>query len=58
VPAITGPGSVEEGINFLKSYDIIVHPRCRHLIDELVHYSWAIDRQTGETLSQLADKHT
>lgn len=56
-PAIKGPGSVEDGVNFLKSYDIVVHPRCRHLVDELIHYSWAVDKQTGEILSQLADKH-
>lgn len=56
-PAIKGPGSVEDGINFLKSYDIVVHPRCEHLVDELIHYSWATDRQTGEILSRLADAH-
>jgi phage terminase large subunit len=57
VPALKGAGSVQDGVNFLKSYDIVVHPRCRHLIDELVHYSWAVDRQTGEILSKLADAH-
>ena len=56
-PAIKGRGSIEDGINFLTSYDIFVHPRCRHLVDELVHYSWAIDRQTGEILPRLADSH-
>ncbi|WP_379554186.1 PBSX family phage terminase large subunit [Qipengyuania sp. DGS5-3] len=55
--AAKGPGSIEEGIEFLKSYDIIVHPRCQHLVDELIHYSWAIDRQTGEIRNVLADKH-
>jgi phage terminase large subunit len=55
-PAIKGPSSVEDGIGFLKSYDIVVHPRCTHLIDELIHYSWAIDRMSGEMLraSQIA----
>jgi phage terminase large subunit len=57
VGAIKGKGSVEDGINFLKSYDIVVHPRCNHLIDELIHYSWAVDRQTGEILPKLADSH-
>lgn len=57
VPAVKGPGSVEDGVNFLKSYDIVVHPRCRHLVDELIHYCWAVDRQTGEILSKLADTH-
>lgn len=57
VAATKGPGSIEESINFLKNYDIVVHPRCRHLIDELIHYSWAVDRQTGEILAKLADKN-
>jgi len=57
VPAIKGPGSVEDGVAFLKSYDIVVHPRCRHLVDELIHYCWAVDKQTGEILSKLADAH-
>lgn len=56
-PAIKGAGSVKDGINFLKSYHIVVHPRCRHLSDELVHYSWAVDRLNGEVLSRLSDAH-
>ena len=56
VSARKGPGSVEEGVEFLKAYDIIVHPRCRHVIDELTHYSWEVDRLTGEPTNKLADK--
>ena len=37
--AVKGPRSVEEGIEFLKNYDIVVHPRCIHNIDELTLYS-------------------
>ena len=33
--AIKGAKSLEEGVEFLKTFDIIVHPRCQHLIDEL-----------------------
>lgn len=54
--AVKGPGSVEDGIEFLKSYDIVVHPRCKHLIDELTLYSYKTDPLTGEVLSVLADK--
>jgi len=56
VAARKGPGSVEEGVEFLKAYDIVVHPRCRHVIDELTHYSWEVDRLTGEPTNRLADK--
>ncbi len=54
-PAIKGPKSVEQGVEFLKSYDIIVHPRCKHVIDELSTYSFEIDKQTGEVLPKLED---
>lgn len=56
-PAIKGPKSIEEGIEFLKSFDIIVHPRCVHLIDELTMYSYEVDKLTGMVLPKLEDKH-
>jgi phage terminase large subunit len=52
-----GAGSVEDGVEFLKSYDIVVHPRCRHTIDELTLYSFKMDPLTQEVLPVLADKH-
>jgi phage terminase large subunit len=55
-PALKGSRSVEEGIEFLKSYDLIVHPRCTHLIDELTHYSYKVDTLTGQVTAVLADK--
>lgn len=56
IPARKGQGSVEEGINFLKNYDIVVHQRCKHTIDELTMYSYKIDRMTDEVLPVLDDK--
>lgn len=56
-PAIKGPGSVEDGIEFLKSFDIVVHPRCKHVIDELSMYSYEVDDLTGKVLPKLADKN-
>lgn len=55
-PSIKGAGSLEEGIEFLQSYDIVVHPHCRHTIDELTFYSWKIDPRTEEILPVPADK--
>jgi phage terminase large subunit len=55
-PAIKGTRSVEEGVEFLKSYDIVVHPRCQHTIDELTHYSYKVDSLTGQVTAVLADK--
>jgi len=55
--AVKGARSVEEGVEFLKSFDIIVHPRCQHVIDELTLYSFEIDPQTQLVLPKLADKN-
>lgn len=55
--AVKGARSVEEGIEFLKSYDIIVHPRCVHVIDELTLYSYKSDPLTGQVLPVLQDKN-
>lgn len=54
--AVKGPGSVEDGIEFLKNYDIVVHKRCQHTIDELTMYSYKTDPLTGEVLPVLEDK--
>lgn len=54
--AIKGARSVEEGVEFLKSFDIVVHPRCRHLIDELTLYSYKVDPLTGVVMPVLEDK--
>ena len=56
VPAIKGQGSIEDGIAFLQSFDIVVHPRCENVIRELGAYSYKIDKMTDEILPVLDDK--
>lgn len=55
--SVKGPGSVEEGVAFLQSYDIVVHPRCTHVADELATYSYKLDKLTGEPIPALEDKN-
>jgi phage terminase large subunit len=55
--AVKGARSLEEGVEFLKSFEIIVHPRCVHLIDELTLYSYKTDPLTGLVIPILADKN-
>ena len=55
-PSVKGPGSVEEGVTFLQSYNIIINPRCKHAIDEFTFYSYKVDELTGQVLPVLADK--
>lgn len=54
--AIKGAKSLEEGVEFLKSFDMVVHPRCTHLIDELTLYCYKTDPLTGGILPILNDK--
>jgi phage terminase large subunit len=51
-----GPGSVEDGVEFLKNYDIVINPSCLHAIDEFTLYSYKIDKKTDEVLPELEDK--
>lgn len=41
-----GPNSIKEGIKFLQSYDIVVHPRCKHTEQELTYFSYKTDPKT------------
>jgi len=54
--SIKGANSVEEGVDWLKSYEIIIHPRCIHGIDELILYSYKIDKATEQVLPILEDR--
>lgn len=57
VAADKWPGSIEDGIKFLRSFDkILVHPRCRETIAECRLYS---HKQTkgGDILPDIVDKH-
>lgn len=54
--AVKGARSLEEGVEFLQSFEIVVHPRCVHTIDELTSYSYEVDKLTQAVLPKLADK--
>lgn len=57
-PAVKGKDSVKEGVIFLQNYDILVHPRCKHTIDELSSYSYKVDPKTDKVIQPpvLEDK--
>ena len=62
IPRIVGvskrPGSVEDGIAHLRSYEkIIIHPRCNHVAEEARLYSYKVDRLTGDVLPTPLDSH-
>lgn len=50
------PGSVEDGIAFLRSFEqIIFHPRCKTSINEARLWAYKVDRLTGDVLPKLLD---
>jgi len=52
------PGSVEDGVSKLRSFEeIIIHPRCKHTAEEARLWSYKTDRLTGDVLPELVDKH-
>jgi phage terminase large subunit len=55
--ALKGQGSIEDGVEFLKSFDIIVHPRCVKVAEELTLYAYKVDEHTGDILPALEDKN-
>ena len=55
--AVKGPGSIEDGVEFLRSFDIIVHPRCKKVAEELTLYAYKVDPHTGDILPMLDDKN-
>lgn len=56
VGAAKGKGSVEDGIQFIRSFrHIYIHPRCKNVLREMNLYSWKVDRASGEILSDPVD---
>ena len=57
-PAKKWQGSVEDGISYMKKFEeIIIHPRCTHMIEEMKSYSYKQDAKTGEVLPIIIDKN-
>lgn len=57
-PAEKWQGSVEDGIEYLRSFNrIVIHPRCKHTADEFRLYSYKTDRLTNEILPIPLDKN-
>lgn len=52
------PGSVEDGIAFLRSFKrIVIHPRCVETAREARLYSHKVDRLSGDVLPDIVDAH-
>lgn len=57
VGAVKGKGSVEDGIDHLKSFSqIVIHPDCVETAEEFRLYSYKIDKKSGQVLRDIVDK--
>ena len=50
-----GKDSVNNGIDYLSDFTIIVHPRCVKFEMEISNYSWDTDTKTGKKLNKPID---
>lgn len=51
-----GKGSVEDGIQFIKSFEkIVIHPRCSETAKEFGLYSYKTDKLSGDIMPTLVD---
>lgn len=51
-----GKGSVEDGIQFIRSFkEVVIHPRCKKTAEEFRLYSYKVDRLSGDVLTDIVD---
>ncbi len=55
-PARKGKDSINNGIDFIQDFHIIIHPRCVNFIKEINNYVWDKDKKTGEALNKPIDE--
>ena len=55
-PCVKGQGSILQGIQKLQQYELVIHPSCKEIVEELNNYSWEKDKQTNEYINKPIDK--
>lgn len=50
-----GRDSINSGIDLLRDYHIVIHPKCVNFITEISNYTWETDRRTGKKLNKPID---
>jgi len=51
-----GKGSIEDGIEYIKGFNVIIDPRCKETIEEFIHYKFKKDPHTGNVLPVIIDR--
>lgn len=53
-----GRGSVEDGIEFIKSHrNVVIHPRCEATAREFRLYSYKVDKRSGDIMPVVLDEY-
>ena len=50
-----GKDSVNNGIDLISDYHIIIHPKCVNFITEISNYTWDTDSKTGKKINRPID---
>ena len=50
-----GRDSVNNGIDLISDYHIIIHPKCVNFITEISNYTWDTDSKTGKKINRPID---
>lgn len=50
-----GRDSINSGIDMLRDYRIIIHPKCVNFLTEISNYTWKTDKATGKCLNVPSD---
>lgn len=56
-PCVKGQGSILQGIQKLQQYELVIHPDCKEILNELQNYAWEKDKQTNEYINKPIDKY-
>lgn len=54
--SVKGPDSILAGIQKVQQYELIVHPSCCHVLEELENYTWQKDKATNEYINKPVDR--
>ena len=55
-PAVKGKDSILNGIQYLQQFDIIIHPKCKFILEEFMNYTWVKDKD-GIYINKPVDKY-
>lgn len=52
-----GNDSINNGIDFIQGFKILIHPKCGNFIREIGNYTWDKDKNTGKPINKPVDDY-